>query len=102
MAIAPVGPPPKPNKLENVEESKLEYKEIDFPSSNDDKYHGQVNAAGRMHGKGKYWYGTANNDFDNWYGTGDEYEGEWFNGVMQGKGSYKFKEKKDYYDGEWI
>lgn len=90
MAIAPVGPPPKPNKQEKVEESKLEYKEIDFPS-NGDKYRGQVNTAGRMHGEGKYWYGN-----------GDEYEGDWCNGTMQGNGKYKFTSKKDFYDGEWI
>ncbi len=46
---------------------------------------------GFKHGKGVYIYEN-----------GDEYSGEWREGLKEGKGEFKYKYSSDSYLGDWV
>merc|ERR1712029_938604 len=81
------------------------------------RYEGEVNSAGDPEGNGTLEYPGNDEflrqyyegDFVNkkakgkyTYPNGDIYNGQWNDGVRQGKGTYKYKDDGGVYEGDWV
>ena len=79
----------------------------------EEKYEGDRNEAGQMHGKGTYTYANGNlyeGDFVEdkvhgkgtfTYANGNVYEGDWVEDNMHGKGTYTSADGSIAHNGEW-
>ena len=51
---------------------------------------------------GTFSNGTRHGTGTGWWKNGDSYEGQWYNDVIQGSGTYKWRDRSTVAEGEFV